>query len=123
MSQFPSPAREYELDDLSFDKYLKPNPPATFLRRMHKFDDSMIDIGLLPNCIVIIDNSLPHKPGYPALIAYNGKEIIKILRIKNRVLVELQSSNEEKNYPPITFNDGDQVEVLGMVTASVFKYK
>lgn len=122
MSQFPSPAQDYELNDLSLDSYLKPNPPATCLRRLHKNDDSMIGVGIMPNCILVIDNSLNAKDGEPVYAVVDSEKLVKTFyNLGDHV--ELHSENPTKNYPPIQLWEGGDWHIIGVVTFSVFKFK
>ncbi len=122
MSQFPSPAQDYELNDLKLDLYLKPNPPATSLRRMHKSDDSMTGVGIMPNCILVIDNSADLKNGKRVYAVVDAEKLVKTFYdLGDRV--ELHSENENKNYPPITLMKGvGDWHIIGVITAYVFKF-
>ena len=123
MSQFPSPAQDYVLNDLKLDAYFKPNPPATSLRRMHKLDDSMIDIGIMPNCILIIDNSLDAKDGCRVYAVVDRCKLVKTF-FEFKQHVELHSQNLIKNYPPIVLLKGEgDWQIIGFVTAYAFKFK
>lgn len=44
-SRFPSPAQDYEQEELDLNKHMVTNPPATFFYRVGNSYDSMIDIG------------------------------------------------------------------------------
>ena len=48
-SRFPSPAQDYEQEELDLNKHLHNNPPETFLDRVGSTLDSMIDAGIQPN--------------------------------------------------------------------------
>ncbi len=123
MSQFPSPAQDYVLNDLNLDLYLKPNPPATSLKRLHHQDDSMVDIGMMPSCILVIDNSLDPKNGCWVYAVVDRQKIAKTF-YEYKQHIELHSENEIKNYPPIVLLKSESDwHIIGVITAYVFKFK
>ncbi len=123
MSQFPSPAQDYLLNKLSLDLYLMPNPPATSLKRMHKQDDSMVGVGIMPDCILIVNNSIDPINGCWVYAVIDRKKIAKTFYEYDRH-IELHSENESKNYPPIILLKGEgDWHIIGVITAYVFKSK
>ena len=120
-SHFPSPAQDYEQEELDLNKHLVTNPPATFLYRLGNTQDSMIDAGIHPNCIVIVDRSLTAKSSHIVLAEVEGESMVKRL-YKWRGVIELRSENQEKNYPPIVFKEGQELIVTGVVTHNVNKH-
>jgi len=123
MSQFPSPAQDYLLSDLKLDLYLKPNPPATSLKRMHKQDDSMIGVGIMPGCILVVDNSVETKNGCRVYAVVHTNKLVKTF-YEYDLHIELHSENEFKNYPPIVLLKGEgDWHIIGVITAYVFKFK
>lgn len=123
MSQFPSPAQDYELNELRLDLYLKPNPPATSLKRLHKLDDSMVGIGMMPGCILIIDNSVNLKNGCWVYAIVDRQKLAKTF-YEYEYHIELHSENETKKYPPIILLKGQgDWHIIGVITAYVFKSK
>lgn len=117
-SRFPSPAQDYEQQELDLNKYLISNPPATFFYRVGNSCDSMIDIGILPNALLIVDRSINPKSSHIVLAEVEGELMVKRL-YKRRNSVELRSENKEKNYAPISFSDGQELVVLGVVKFNV----
>lgn len=122
MSQFPSPARDYLINDLNLDTRLRPNRPATALRRLHKNDDSMVRVGIMPNCIMVIDNSLDPQDGDPVYAIVDRKKMVRSYYFK-KTYIELQAENETKNYPSTYLYEGDDWEIVGVVRASVVEFK
>lgn len=119
-SRFPSPAQDYEQDELDLNKHLIKNPPATFYYNVGNAYDSMIDVGILPNALLIVDRSITPKSSHIVVAVVNGEEIVKRL-YKWRNVIELRSENKEKNYPPIVFSEGQELIIEGVVTANVNK--
>ena len=117
-SRFPSPAQDYEQEDLDLNKHFINNPPATFLYRVGSTQDSMIDAGIQPNCLLIVDRSISPKSSHIVIAEVDGESMVKRL-YKWRGLVELRSENKDKNYPPIVFQEGQELIVSGVVTFNV----
>ena len=119
-SRFASPAQDYEQEELDLNKHLITNPPSTFLYRVGNSQDSMIDAGIHPNCLLIIDRSITPRSSDIVLAEVEGESVVKRL-YKWRGIVELRSENKEKNYPPIVFKEGQELIVPGVVTFNVNK--
>ena len=119
-SKFPSPAQDYEQEELDLNKHLVKNPPATFYYNVGAEYDSMIDVGILPNALLIVDRSINPKSSHIVLAVVNGEKVVKRL-YKWRNVIELRSENKEKNYPPVEFKEGDELIIEGVVTANVNK--
>ena len=119
-SRFPSPAQDYEQEELDLNKHLVKNPPATFYHNVGADYDSMIDVGILPKALLIVDRSINPKSSHIVLAIVNGEKVVKRF-YKWRNVVELRSENKEKNYPPLAFKEGDELIIEGVVTANVNK--
>ena len=119
-SRFPSPAQDYEQEELDLNKHLVKNPPATFYYNVGNAYDSMIDVGILPNALLIVDRSITPKSSHIVVAVVNGEEVVKRL-YKWRNVIELRSENKEKNYPAIVFSEGQELFIEGVVTANVNK--
>ena len=120
-SRFPSPAQDYEQEELDLNKHLIKNPPATFYYNVGNAYDSMIDVGILPNALLIVDRSITPKSSHIVVALVNGEEIVKRLH-KRRNVIELRSENKDKNYPAIVFSEGQELVIEGVVTANVNKF-
>lgn len=111
-SHFPSPAQQYATD-FDLGEFLITNKPATFMYTVGKEYDSMIDVGIMPGSRLLIDRSLPHRSGSIVIALVNGEEVIK--RLYNyKGVIELRSENKDKNYPPITFTESDELIIVGV---------
>lgn len=117
-SRFPSPAQDYEQEELDLNKHLVTNPPATFFYRVGNSYDSMIDVGILPDALLIVDRSITPKSSHIVLAEVDKELVVKRL-YKWKGIVELRSENKDKNYPPITFKEGEELIVFGVVTFNV----
>jgi DNA polymerase V len=117
-SRFPSPAQDYEQEELDLNKHLIQNPPATFFFRVGNSYDSMIDVGILPNSLLIVDRSMNAKSSDIVLAEVEGELMVKRL-YKWRGNVELRSENQAMAYHAITFGEGQELVVWGVVTFNV----
>lgn len=117
-SRFPSPAQDYEQEELDLNKHLVTNPPATFFFRVGNSYDSMIDVGILPNSLLIVDRSITPKSSDIVLAELEGELMVKRL-YKWRGAVELRSENKDRDYPAITFTEDQELVVWGVVTFNV----
>src|SRR3989344_9173723 len=68
---FPSPAEEELLDVMSFDEYLTPNKEASYILKVK--GDSMMDAGIHPGDMVVVERRGAPKPG-GGVHAGGGKE-------------------------------------------------
>lgn len=120
-SRFPSPAQDYEQEELDLNKHLVKNPPATFFYRVGSSYDSMINVGIYPNALLIVNRSITPKSSHIVVAVVEGEEVVKRL-YKWRDVVELRSENKDKNYPPIVFTEGQELVIEGVVTANVNEF-
>jgi SOS regulatory protein LexA len=113
---FPSPAEEELVDTLSLDDLLIQNKEASFLLKVS--GDSMINAGILPGDMVIIDKGLTPKSGDIVIAQVDGEWTMKFLR-KRKDDVVLVPANPK--YQPI--RPKTELKISGVVTAVVRKYK
>lgn len=121
LSKFPSPAQDYEQEELDIYKHLIKNPPATFFYNVGADYDSMIDVGILPKALLIVDRSINPKSSHIVLAVVDGEQVVKRL-YKWRNVLELRSENKDKNYPPIIFAEGQELVIEGVVTSNVNQF-
>jgi DNA polymerase V len=112
---FASPAQDYEQEKLDLNKKLITNAPATFFYTVGKSDDSMIDEGIMPGAMLIVDRSKERRSGRNVIAIVDDEYVVKRLYVRNGVY-ELRSMNKVMNYPPISFKDGSRLIVKGVVT-------
>jgi DNA polymerase V len=117
-SRFPSPAQDYEQEELDLNKLMVRNQPATFFFKVGNSYDSMIDVGILPNSLLVVDRSITPRSSHVVLAAIGAEFVVKRL-YKWRDVIELRSENKAKNYPPIVFKEGDELVIEGVVTFNV----
>lgn len=112
---FASPAQDYEQEALDLNKKLVTNAPATFFYMVGKSDDSMIDSGIMPGGLLVVDRSITPKTGKNVIAIVDGEYFVKRLYNRNGI-VELRSTNRIANYPPIRFYEGQELIIEGVVT-------
>lgn len=113
---FPSPAEEELLDTLSLDDYLIRTPEASFLLKVS--GDSMIEEGIKPGDLVIVDRGRTARNGDIVLAQIDGDWTLKFLEKKGKQ-VRLIAAN--KKYPP--FVPRQELIIGGVIIAVVRKYK
>lgn len=112
---FPSPAEEELIDTLSLDDYLIRNPEASFLLKVT--GDSMIDAGIQPGDLVIIERGLRPKNGDIVLAEVDREWTLKYF-YRRRGRVVLAAAN--KNYPEISAKE--ELTIAGVVRGVVRRY-
>ncbi len=113
---FPSPAEEELVDTLSLDEYLIRNPQASYLVKVS--GDSMIDAGIMPGDLVIVERGREAKHGDVVVAQVDGQWTMKYFeKVQGKVV--LRAAN--KKYPPI--QPKNELIIGGVVIANVRKYK
>ena len=112
---FPSPAENYINEKLDLNKYLIRNKASSFFVRVS--GDSMINVGIFHNDILIVDRSLIPIKHSIILASIDGELVIKKLikdKLKNYYL-----KSENKNYPNIKLDSNTDTMIWGVVTYSI----
>ncbi|HWP61110.1 MAG TPA: transcriptional repressor LexA, partial [Candidatus Paceibacterota bacterium] len=112
---FPSAAEEELLDVMNFDEFLVPNKEATYILKVK--GDSMIDAGIQPGDMVVVERKATYKPGQIVIAMIDGEYTMKYLRKKQeKYFLEPANAKYKPIYPSQTFR------VEAVVTAVVRKY-
>ena len=115
---FPSPAADYAEEGLDLNHYLIQNKPASFMFTVK--GDSMLGAGICDADKVVVDKALKPKHKDIVVAVVNGEYTIKRLyQLRGRI--ELQPENP--SYEPITFNEGSELQIWGVVVGVVRKYR
>ena len=115
---FPSPADNYLTETIDLNKELVRHPAATFYGRVS--GDSMIEEGIEPGDILIIDRSIEPDSGDLAVCCIDGEFTLKRIKLeKNRVW--LIPSNEM--FDPILVTPENEFSVWGVVTHTIKAYR
>ena len=111
---FPSPAEDYLDRPLDFNELLIAHPAATFAVRVA--GDSMVDLGIFPGDIAVVDRSVTASDGKVILGILAGEFTIKRYRARAGK-VWLEAAN--KAYAPILISEESAFEVWGVVRHSI----
>ncbi len=112
---FPSPAEEELADNISLDDLLIQNRQATFLLKVS--GDSMMDAGILPGDMVIVDRGQPPKSGDIVIAEVDGQWTMKYLRKRGESVILVPANPKYKPIRP-----KNELKIAGVVTAVVRKY-
>ena len=115
---FPSPADDYIEGELDLNELLVEHPSATFYVRVT--GDSMVNAGILPEDILAVDRALNAKNNDIVIAVINGELTVKRLVKRRDGHIELHPEND--SYSIISFIDGSEFEVWGVVSGVIRKY-
>ena len=107
---FPSPAQDYIEQALDLNELCVKRPAATFFLRVE--GDSMVDAGIHPDDILVVDRSIEARQGDIVIAAVDGEFTVKelVLRPRPRLLPR------NPNYSPIEIPEGMSLDIFGVVT-------
>lgn len=108
---FPSPADDYIDKTLDLNELLVQKPAATFFARAQ--GESMINAGIHPNDILVVDRSIEAIPGKIVICALNGELTVKRLARDGE---QWQLKAENPDYPDIVIFDELELVIWGVVT-------
>ena len=109
---FPSPAENYIEEQLDLTKYLIKNKESSFFVRVS--GDSMMNVGIFDNDILIVDRSLVPIRQSIILASIDGELVIKRLMRDQSKSYYLKSENN--NYPDIKLNSNTDTTIWGVAT-------
>lgn len=108
---FPSPADDYIEKSLDLNELLVQNPAATFFARAQ--GESMINAGIFPNDILVVDRSVEPVSGKIVVCALNGELTVKRLVREHEQWV---LKPENASYPNIPLLEDLELVIWGVVT-------
>ncbi|MBP1583246.1 MAG: translesion error-prone DNA polymerase V autoproteolytic subunit [Victivallales bacterium] len=114
---FPSPAEQYAESPLDLNELLVHRPSATFFVRAA--GDSMLEAGIRPGDILVVDRSLTPENSSIVIAAVDGEFTVKYFR-QNQRGVSLIPANSA--YPVLTFREGEELQIFGVVTAVIHQF-
>lgn len=112
---FPSPAEEELIDTVSLDDYLVRKPESSFLLRVE--GDSMIDAGIQPGDLVVIERGGTPNNGTIVLAGVDGEWTLKYYH-RHGKKVRLVPANPK--YPEIVATQ--ELQIGGIVKAVLRRY-
>ncbi|MDP5292462.1 translesion error-prone DNA polymerase V autoproteolytic subunit [Oceanimonas sp. CHS3-5] len=110
---FPSPAQDYVEQGIDLNDYCIRHPAATYL--VQAAGDSMINAGIYPGDLLVVDRSLEATHGRIVIACVNGEMTCK--RLELHPVVRLVAENP--HYAPLVPGEGTSLEVFGVVTSVV----
>jgi SOS regulatory protein LexA len=113
---FPSPAEEELADSISLDDMLIQNREATFLLKVS--GDSMIEAGIMPGDMVIVDKAQIPKNGDVVIAEVDGAWTMKFLKKRGDSVILIPANAKYKPIRP-----RKELNIAGVVTAVVRKYR
>jgi DNA polymerase V len=108
----PSPTEDYSEGKIDLNDHLLQNPESTFFVRVS--GDSMIDVGIHPNDLLIVDRSLRPASGRVIIAVINGELTVKRLIKKDNKKLFLVPENP--NYPILEITEDMEFMIWGVVT-------
>ena len=114
---FPSPANDYLESPIDLNQYLIKNGAATFLVRVS--GDSILDANIADQAILVVDRSLKPKHGSIVVASLDGDFVCKRLHLKPRLCL----LPENPKYQPIYIQHGQDLDIMGTVTAAINKFE
>lgn len=110
---FPSPAEDHIEETVDLNDYMVRHPDSTFMLRVE--GESMKDIGILPNDILIVDRSLKARHNKIVIAAIDGELTVKRL-YRRAGLIKLLPENSA--YPEIELEQESDLVIWGVVVGS-----
>jgi len=111
---FPSPAQDHMDESIDLNREIVKHPASTFYGRVS--GNSMIDEGIEPGDIIVIDRSLEPANGDLAVCAIDGEFTLKRISLQPNA-VWLIPSNE--SFDPILVTPDCRFEIWGVVTHTI----
>lgn len=115
---FPSPAEDFAAKRIDLTAELITHPQATFLVRVS--GDSMIEAGISDGDVLVVDRALKPEHGNVVVAVVDGEFTVKSLHQRYGKF-KLRAANP--TYPDIVPREGQTVEVWGVVTASIKRFR
>lgn len=112
----PSFAEDYVEGQMDLNVHLVKNPDKAFIVKVS--GDSMIDAGIYPEDLLIVDQSLEPKDGSVVIAALDGELTVKRLCKKGQRLFLMP---ENPVYPGIEVLSHNRITIWGVVTSVIHK--
>lgn len=113
---FPSPADEHIESRIDFNEFLVDHPAATFAVKVT--GESMIEAGIYPNDMLIVDKSIEPRHGKIVVAVIDGELTVKRLHKKDGKILLLP---ENRLFDPIIVGNEKDLVIWGVVTNVIHK--
>ena len=110
------PTKRYIEKSIDLHQLLIKAPAATYLVRAN--GDSMLNAGINNGAILIVDRSLEPKHGDIVIASIDGAYACKRLQLTPKVGL----LSENIKYPPIFLKNGEELDIMGVVTAAINQF-
>ncbi len=114
---FPSPAQDYVEQSIDLNQLCVEHPAATFYVRAS--GHSMVQDGINDGDLLIVDRALKARHGAIVLACLDGEFTVK--RLQERPYPALMPANPD--FAPIYLQEGQELEIFGVVTFVLHKTK
>lgn len=114
---FPSPATDYCERKLDLNELCVKKPAATYFVRAQ--GDSMIEAGIFPGDVIVVDRSLSAVHGDIVIASFNGELLLK--KLETQPKTRLVPMNE--SYAPIDIPEGADLEIFGVATNVIHRLR
>lgn len=114
----PSPVEDQLDPSVNLNEYVSDHPNATFSLRVS--GSSMIEAGIAPGDLIIVDRALSAMNGDMVIAILNGEFTVKELRKENGSISLIPHNAAFK---PIHLSPDDQLEIWGVVTVVVKDFR
>lgn len=111
---FPTPALDYEQEEIDLSRILQPNPATSFIIKVK--GDSMTEANMPDGCMAVVDRSIRPSTGDIIVAALNGEYTVKRLVKAGRNWV---LHPENPFFKPIIITEDAEFQVWGVVTAVI----
>lgn len=115
---FPSPAQDYQEEEIDLGKVLQPNPNTTFVIRIK--GNSMENANMPDGCLAVVDRSIRPISGAIVVAVLDGEFTVKRLVQAGRNLV---LHPENPFYKPILITEEMSFQVWGVITYTIVDQK
>ncbi len=119
---FPSPAEGHQVDRvdrIDLMRQLVRHPQATFFVRVRVRGDSMREAGILNGSVVLVDRAIKPVHGHIVIAVVDGEFTCKRLYSRGG---RVRLKPENPTYPDLVPQDGQTVEVWGVVVAAIHQF-
>lgn len=113
---YPDVADDYVEKKVDLNELLVDNPSSTFLVRA--VGESMINAGIYPGDILVVDRKIEAKHGKVVVAAIDGQLTVKRLCNNNQELFLMPENNDFK---PIKIEKENNIFIWGVVTSVIHK--
>ena len=115
---FPYPADEFAVSRQDLNELVVTHPAATFMWRVS--GQSMIEAGIFDGDVIVVNRALTPAHRDIVVAQVDGEFTVKYLH-KRADRVKLLPANP--TYPAITFREGQQLIIVGVVTATIKRFR